>query len=313
MLRMACRVCVSAILGALAGTPAFATGIAIVTDVVNEGYRQPPGDDERRASPSDELVSDEALRTKRESSIAVKFVDGSELHVEALSEVVLSDYLFDPEVAAATGVINLNSGLFHFSSNDMPDSGIVLKTPVATIGIRGTEFLVTVRDDTTIVDILDGAVQVTPLDGGAAVTCEGGQSILVAGARSDAVCGDLGSFSTAAGGPAPAEPPSQGNRNGRDGDAQSAAAKSGGAPSGGGAGGGDPGGGDPGGGDPGGGDPGGGDPGGGDPGGGDPGGPSGNGNHSGLGDGSNPGQGHGNGRGGGNNNGGANNPGGGNH
>src|SRR5688572_25708350 len=99
MHRMACRVCVSAILGVLAATPGFAVGIATVTDVVNGGYRQPPGDQERRAAPLDELVSEEALRTDRDSSIAVKFVDGSELSVEAQSEVVLSDYLFDPNAA----------------------------------------------------------------------------------------------------------------------------------------------------------------------------------------------------------------------
>ena len=325
MHRMACRVCVTAILGALATTPAFAAGIATVTDVVNDGYRQPPGDQERRAAPSDELVSDEALRTARNSSIAVKFIDGSELSVEAQSEVVLSDYLFDPDAAAATGIINLNAGLFHFNSNDIPDGGLVLKTPVATIGIRGTEFLVTVKDETTIVDILDGKVEVTPLDGGKAVTCEGGQSILVSGAKSDALCGDFGAFSTAAG--EPPRPPQPGGSNGGRGGQGSAKSSDktgggspggstgGGGPGGGDPGGGDPGGGDPGGGDPGGGDPGGGDPGGGDPGGGDPGASTGNGNHSGLGDGSNPGKGHGNGHGHGHggNNGGTNNPGGGNH
>jgi len=287
MLRMACRVCVTALLGALAATPAFATGIATVTDVVNDGYRQPPGDQERRAAPSDELVSDEALRTSRDSSIAVKFIDGSELSVEAQSEVVLSDYLFDPEAAAATGVISLNAGLFHFNSNNVPDDGLVLKTPVATIGIRGTEFLVTVQDETTIVDILDGMVEVAPLDGGKPVTCEGGQSILVASARSDAKCGDLGSFSTAAAPPATQQAGHDANDHAPKSHEPQTSGKSGG--------GGAP---DP---DP---DP---DP---DP----PGNPGGHNNHSGHGDGSNPGQGHGNGNGnGGHNNGGTDNPGGGSH
>ena len=72
MLRMACRVCVTAMLGALAATPACAAGIATVTDVVNDGYRQPPGDRERRIATSDELVSDEALRTARDSRIAAR-------------------------------------------------------------------------------------------------------------------------------------------------------------------------------------------------------------------------------------------------
>lgn len=285
MRRMACRVCATAILGALATTPAFAAGIATVTDVVNEGFRQPPGDRERRAAASDELVSEEALRTARDSSIAVRFIDGSELSVESLSEVVLSDYLFDPQSAAATGIITLNSGLFHFNSNDVSDDGLVLKTPVATIGIRGTQFLVTVADEITIVDILEGQVEVSPLGGGKPITCEGGQSILVAGAKSDAVCGDLGSFTTAAAPPADQQGDGHDN-SGRDRSASANAGSSGGGSLGG--------------------SPGGGDPGGGDPGGGDPGG--GGGNHSGHGDGSNPGKGHGK---GGGNNGGSNNPGGG--
>ncbi|MGH6894462.1 MAG: FecR domain-containing protein [Dongiaceae bacterium] len=140
----------------LTSAPALAVGIATVTDVASDGYRGPPGDNERRAAPSDELAPDEALRTERASSIAVKFVDGSELSVEAESEVVLSDYLFDPKAAAASGVINLDAGPFHFNSDDIPDSGLAPKTPVATIGIRGAEFLVTVKETTTIVDIVAG-------------------------------------------------------------------------------------------------------------------------------------------------------------
>jgi hypothetical protein len=179
------------------GGSAAAAGIATVTEVVNEGYRTPPGDQERAARRADELVQDEALRTDGESSIRVTFVDGSELNVEAESELVLSDYVFDG--AASRGLINLNDGLFHFTSNGQPDQGVKLKTPVATIGVRGTEFLVHVDgDDSTIIDILSGAVEAQPNGTGEPVVCVEGQSILVAGPDEDAICGDLGSFSAAA-------------------------------------------------------------------------------------------------------------------
>ena len=185
---------------------ANAAGIATVVDVVNEGYRQPPGADETAAKSADELVQNEALRTEKESTIAVKFVDGSELSVEQSSEMVLSDYVFDG--SAASGLINLNNGLFHFTSNGNNDQGVKLKTPVATIGVRGTEFLVHVDgDDATIIDILEGSVDATPHGTGKAITCMGGQSILIASEDDDAQCGDIGSFSTAAG------PASGGNDN----------------------------------------------------------------------------------------------------
>ena len=172
-------------------------GIATVIDVVNEGYRTPPGADEVAAKATDELVQNEALRTEPESEIQVRFVDGSQLNVEQSSEVVLSDYLFDG--AAATGMISLNDGLFHFTSNGSPDQRLKLRTPVATIGIRGTEFLVHVDDNgVTVIDILDGEVDAIPHGSGKAVTCIGGQSILVTDEDVDAQCGDIGAFSTAA-------------------------------------------------------------------------------------------------------------------
>jgi hypothetical protein len=199
--------CAIAALWALPGA-ANAAGIATVVDVVNEGYRTPPGASEITAKSADELVQNEALRTEQESTIQVKFVDGSELSVEQSSEMVLSDYVFDG--SASTGLINLNNGLFHFTSNGQNDQGVKLRTPVATIGVRGTEFLVHVdRDEATIIDILDGSVEATPLGKGQPVACVGGQSILIASADDNAVCGDIGSFSTAA------APPSE---SGGDGD-----------------------------------------------------------------------------------------------
>jgi hypothetical protein len=182
------------------GAPASAAGIATVTDVVNDGYRTPPGHEERTARRADELVQNEALRTDDESAIGVTFIDGSELRVESASEMVLSEYVFDG--AASKGLINLNDGLFHFTSNGKPDQGVKLKTPVATIGVRGTEFLVHVDgDDVTIIDIMSGAVEAKPHGSGESVVCVGGQSILIAGPNEDAVCGDLGSFSSASGAP----------------------------------------------------------------------------------------------------------------
>lgn len=196
--RLAYQLCyVVAAMGALTGA-AHAAGIATIQDVTNSGYRTPPGASEQGAKPADELVQNEALRTEEESTISVKFVDGSELSVEASSEVVLSDYVFDGN--ASSGLINLNDGLFHFTSNGNNDQGVKLRTPVATIGVRGTEFLVHVDgDQVTIVDILEGQVEAIPHGSGQPIVCEEGQSILIAGQDEDAMCGDIGSFSTAAG------------------------------------------------------------------------------------------------------------------
>lgn len=177
---------------------AQAAGIATVTEVENDGYRTPPGREELFAKRADELVQNEALRTEADSTIQVTFIDGSELSVEGSSDVVLSSYVFDGN--ASSGLINLNDGVFRFESHGINDQGVNLRTPVATIGIRGTEILVHVNgSDATVVDILSGAVEATPHGSGKAITCIGGQSMLVSGPDANAICGELGSFSTASG------------------------------------------------------------------------------------------------------------------
>jgi hypothetical protein len=202
MLRVTSALCLAVVVGAGTGSSAMATGIGTITDVVNHAFHTPPGGAELPAKTEDTLVADEVLRTEADSALSVLFVDGSELSVEAGSELVLSDYVFDTQSASSTGVIELKQGLFHFDSNATADSGIALQTPIATIGIRGTEFLVTVADGVTIVDVVDGEVEVTPRNGGVAARCVGGQSALVSATDADAICGDYGSFSPAAGGPA---------------------------------------------------------------------------------------------------------------
>jgi ferric-dicitrate binding protein FerR (iron transport regulator) len=208
--QLAYQVCYVMAAVAACGAAARADGIATVTDVVNEGYRTPPGHEEQAARRADQLVQNEALRTDQESTIAVTFVDGSELSVEAESAVVLSDYVFDG--AASRGLINLNDGLFHFTSHGKDDQGVMLRTPVATIGVRGTEFLVHVDGiDATVIDILSGAVEARPNGTGKPIICVGGQSILIAGPDADAQCGDLGSFSAAAGSRGPDRTPEPGH------------------------------------------------------------------------------------------------------
>lgn len=199
MLRVASAICLAVAAFGATGSSAEAVSIGTITDVVNRAFHTPPGGSELPANAQDTLVADETLRTDKEASLSVLFIDGSELNIEAESEVTLSDYVFDQQSESSTGTIQLNTGLFHFNSNNTEDSGIVLQTPVATIGIRGTEFLVTVADNATIVDILEGEVEVKSRGTGKPARCVGGQSALVAAQDADAICGDLGSFSTAAG------------------------------------------------------------------------------------------------------------------
>ncbi len=59
----------------------------------------------------------------------------------------------------------LGKGVFRFVSGSMRKSGVSLKTPTATIGIRGTDFVVAVgNDNSTSIEVFDGEVEVTPVN-----------------------------------------------------------------------------------------------------------------------------------------------------
>lgn len=197
----------AALLAALAAVDgAQASPIAEVTNLVNSAFRSPPGADEIPVAVSDQLVQDEAVRTEAESTVDLNFIDGSQMSLEPESELILSKYVFDPEGGKkAEAVIDLQSGTFHYTSNGAPDQNIVLKTPVATIGIRGTELLIHVGPTMALpgnvgltVDVIDGAVDVQPGGTGKGASAKGGQSVSVKGANSDASVGDIGDVSTAA-------------------------------------------------------------------------------------------------------------------
>jgi len=200
MLRLLLRAGVSALAICVAIEAADAAGIAVVTDVVNSAFRTPPGADEVPATVQDELVQDELLRTDSESTIAVQFIDGSEMSLEPESELVLSSYVFDPSKSSSSGLMKLGTGLFQFSSNGIDDQGVSLESPVATIGIRGTTILITISPSgVTQVDVGDGAIEVKPKGSGKSAFAEAGQSILVVSPDHDAQVGNIGDFSTAAG------------------------------------------------------------------------------------------------------------------
>ncbi len=69
-------------------------------------------------------------------------------------------------------------------------------TPSAYIGVRGTDFLVTVTDDSTVVDLCEGEIEVEDTRGGddtvAPVAVAAGQSVTLSppACRTDNRCGD---------------------------------------------------------------------------------------------------------------------------
>ena len=75
------------------------------------------------------------------------FADRTNLAVAPMTTIQLDKYVYDPSGGGQGNVVLVaTSGAFRFITGQLPHEDYQIKTPVATMGIRGTEFIVVVCD-----------------------------------------------------------------------------------------------------------------------------------------------------------------------
>jgi hypothetical protein len=92
----------------------------------------------RAMSAGSELFSNETVRTGEASQAQLLFLDQTSLSVGARSEVKLDRFVYNPDRKAGNVVIETSRGAFRFVSGSQNPSNYTIKTPLATIGVRGT-------------------------------------------------------------------------------------------------------------------------------------------------------------------------------
>ena len=82
----------------------------------------------------------EVVRTGEESTAQLLFLDETSLSIGPQSEVTLDRFVFDPNRGAGNVIISATRGAFRFVSGSQQPTSYQIRTPVATIGVRGTVF-----------------------------------------------------------------------------------------------------------------------------------------------------------------------------
>lgn len=99
------------------------------------------------AQPGDYLLEGDTLITGTDSSIGVIFRDDTLLSLGSKSVVRIDRFVFDPAQDNMSFLTNISKGTAQFISGQIaklsPDD-MAVQTPLSTIGIRGTRFLVKV-------------------------------------------------------------------------------------------------------------------------------------------------------------------------
>lgn len=80
--------------------------------------------------------------TDKDTLLHLRLLDGTVLTLGPSSEMVLDDFAVDPKAGTAEVQVNLSRGLLRFVGGNHAGAGVRyrVKTPVATIGVRGTSF-----------------------------------------------------------------------------------------------------------------------------------------------------------------------------
>lgn len=131
---------------------------AAVVRVVEGKYES----DLRKLAVADPVFQNELISTLADSASKIRFSDDTILTVGPNSKVTLDSFVFDPEAKNSKMVVNTAVGVARFVTGRMGSPAYQIKTPTATIGVRGTVITVSVEEngDTSVI-VEDGTAIVS--------------------------------------------------------------------------------------------------------------------------------------------------------
>jgi hypothetical protein len=107
------------------------------------------------------VYQDQHVRTGPASTAQLLFLDQTSLSVGPSSDVKLDRFIFDPSRSQGNVVLSATRGAFRFVSGTQQPSNYQIRTPVATIGVRGTVVDTIVTDQSTSVILGEGGADMT--------------------------------------------------------------------------------------------------------------------------------------------------------
>lgn len=137
---------------------AVAEPIAVASEVNPRTFVYPV-EGKRRALENDaQLFSGERVTTNRRGEAVLLFNDKTIISVGPNAELNLDDITMSTSTRATRFVVSTVKGSFRFVSGRSSKRAYQIRTPSATLGIRGTDFIIRISRNRTIVEVEDGKV-----------------------------------------------------------------------------------------------------------------------------------------------------------
>lgn len=131
------------------------------------------------------IRSGDHIETTAGGHVHVRFIDGGLVSVRPLSRLVVEDYRNRDAHNLAAIKFRLDLGVMRSVTGQWGEANrdrFRLNTPVAAIGIKGTDFIVKAQSASTVVSVNTGAIVMAPLEGSCAASlgpCAGERAALL--------------------------------------------------------------------------------------------------------------------------------------
>jgi hypothetical protein len=156
-------------LGASIAMPAAADSATIgaIAAVKPDAFGAAPSTQEQTLVIGANVVENEKIRTNADGTANLIFADRSTLTVGKGSEVTLDKFVYDPGTKTGGMVLNLSQGALRFIGGQLSkDGNVTVKTPTATMTVRGGIALFFIQPDGSTVAVLLYGVALTDLGSG---------------------------------------------------------------------------------------------------------------------------------------------------
>ena len=139
-------------------TPGEDIGAAVrIVNLVTAEYEE----DQRRLATGDNVRQDELIEVGNDGTGEIRLRDNTQLALGPGSQLLLDEFVYNPDLSGGAIVLNLVKGSFRFITGIAAKPAYVIRTPTASITVRGTIFDVYVQaSGLSWLLLIEGAIEV---------------------------------------------------------------------------------------------------------------------------------------------------------
>lgn len=150
------------LLPAIQSLPALANEVIGKAETIENRVLGQQGEAPRPLAVPDPVHRNERVTTEDKAQARLRFKDETDLRLGPKASIKLDAFVYSGEKNAA---MELSTGAMRFVSGNGPKGSYIIRTPVATVGLRGTTVEVSVINNRTYVSLHEGAAQVCTRSG----------------------------------------------------------------------------------------------------------------------------------------------------